>query len=142
MSATTSPEHVARISKPVSRIQHLAIQVHCATALGFVAGVIILVFFAGASLFVSGSYWDTHAWAGNLINLLPATLIVTSLVARLPWSTTILSCALFLLVGLQHVAIAVGDWVAALHPVNALVLVGLGMILFRRSRSPAWNSEE
>ena len=125
--------HDAPPGQETSQIQRLMYRVHQYTAAAFIAGIVLQVFVVGMALFVNGSYWNMHEWVGNLINLLPATLIITSIIGRMPWSTRILSVALFLLVGMQHVTIAIGDWAGAFHPVNALSLIGIGITLFRRT---------
>jgi len=104
----------------------------------FIVSLLIQVFLAGLSLFVSGSYWDAHIGFGHSVpGLVALLLVVFALWGRLPRATILLTVLLFALVIAQTEVFAAiradVPLVAALHPVNALILFALGVGLARRA---------
>jgi Family of unknown function (DUF6220) len=104
----------------------------------FIVSLLIQVFLAGLSLFVSGSYWDAHVGFGHTApGLLALLMVVFALWGRLPRTSVLLTVLLFVLVIAQTEVFA-GiradvPLIAALHPVNALILFALGVGLARRA---------
>lgn len=101
----------------------------------FVAGVVLQVFFAGYGLFGAGSM-SLHMDFGWLLALIPIPVLVTTWPARAGRGTVLLAAGLVVLAivqvslpGLRSAA----PLVAALHPVNALLLFGGGLMVARRS---------
>jgi len=103
-------------------------------AWGFLGLLAIQVFLAGLGLFGAGSMAG-HRDFGYLLSLLPLFLVVAAAIARagrLVW----LSGALLVLTFVQTLLPLLRDdlpYVAALHPVNALVLVVLTATIGRRA---------
>jgi hypothetical protein len=104
----------------------------------FIVSLLIQVFLAGLSLFVSGSYWDAHVAFGHIgPGLLALLMVIFALWGRLPRTSVLLTVLLFVLVILQTEVFAGiradAPLAAALHPVNALILFALGVGLARRA---------
>lgn len=83
--------------------------------------------------------WAAHAIFGTLIGLVVLLALLTGLAARLPRRWLGLTALLFVLMLVQMVLAGFGDspstrWVAAVHPVNALILTGTAVTLAIRSR--------
>ncbi len=101
----------------------------------FAAGVVVQVFLAGLSVFESPTYWTDHTSFGRLLGLIPIPLILVALVGRLPVRLLVMAGALLVLYGLQYALANVEEgYLAALHPVNAFVLLGLSSQLGARTR--------
>ena len=103
-------------------------------AWGFLALIAIQFFLAGIGIFGAGTM-ATHRDFGYLLSLLPLFLVIAAAVARarqLVW----LSGALLVLTFVQTLLpLLKADlpYIAALHPVNALVLAALTATLARRA---------
>ena len=100
----------------------------------FLAALVVQVFFAGAGAFGATSF-APHGILGTLLVLVSLVVLVLSALAR---SELRLSAALFGLTVLQMVLVWLGDvspWISALHPVNALLVIGCAAGLLRRARA-------
>lgn len=96
----------------------------------FVVGVMIQVFIAGMAVFVDPTNWSLHATFVHAIELLTIVMLVLSFLGRLSRWLKLAPVILFLFIGIQY-ATALGfsdSVVAALHPVNALVIFGTGVV--------------
>ena len=96
----------------------------------FLLGVVAQFLTAGYGWFVGG--FDVHETLGwTLMHFLPVMILLATLVL---WSR--LNLALALVVGVlgvvQPFLAQIGDWVAVLHPLNALVTFFVGHLLLRR----------
>jgi hypothetical protein len=109
----------------------------------FLLGVFAQVFLAGAALFDRSAWFTWHNTLGHLLvhplPLIPLLLLILSFVGRLPRADKWLSALLLVLAILQPMLIYVGrgaslPLLAALHPVNALLLFVLPMFLIARVR--------
>ena len=109
----------------------------------FVAGVVAQVFLAGAAIFDEWSWFQVHNVVGHLLvhplPLLPLLMLIFSFVARLSRADKWLSGLLVILAILQPILIYVGrgarlPLLAALHPVNALLLLIVPVVLIARAR--------
>jgi hypothetical protein len=97
----------------------------------FLAGVLVQVFLAGAGLFKLTDF-TMHAGFGWLLSAGPILLLVLALLARLDRRTTLLTVALLVVAIIQpELAAARHDYpvLAALHPVNALLLFWLAWVV-------------
>lgn len=103
-------------------------------ASAFVAGVVAQVFFAGLGAF--GADWDWHTTFVHLLEPLPLLMVTVAFVGRMSWGLRLLPFGLVFLVGLQYAFANAVVPAAALHPVNALLILLLGMGIARR----AWSS--
>lgn len=100
----------------------------------FLAALFVQVFFAGAGVFGATSF-APHGMLGSLLVLVALVVLILSALAR---SQLGLSAALFGLTVLQMVLVWLGDispWISALHPVNALLLIGCTSGLLQRARA-------
>lgn len=84
--------------------------------------------------------WAAHAIFGTLIGLVVLLALLTALAARLPRRILGLTGLLFVLMLVQMVLAGFGDsastrWLAAVHPMNALFLTGIAIMLAVRARA-------
>lgn len=109
----------------------------------FVGLVVLQVFYAGVGLLGGGSMAQ-HVDFGYVVSAVPLLVLIAAAVARatrLAW----MSAGLLVLAQVQTVL----PWfaedapvVAALHPVNALVLFGLGLAIAQRATALARTRPE
>jgi hypothetical protein len=105
----------------------------------FPVAILIQVFLVGLSLFTGQAYWSTHRDVGHSLAVLPLLLVILAYLGRLPRSEKLLIWLLFGVYLVQaEVFAAIRDSVpllAAFHPVLALVLFALAIIIALRSRT-------
>ena len=117
-------------------------RVHAALAWAFVATIVIQVFLAGAALSNLGGSgnFTTHIDFGYyVVGIAALAVLVSALVARRPRREVGISAGLFVLYIIQtSLPQAKGSIpaIAALHPVNALLLFGVA-VWYARS---AWRA--
>jgi hypothetical protein len=106
---------------------------HLVLAAAIVLGVFAQVYLIGAYVFGAGAgALDAHRSAGFSVHGLEVLVLVCALVARLPRADRALSL-LLALVGTAQIALASSSrWVGGLHPLFALVVLGLAVALARR----------
>lgn len=100
----------------------------------FLGALFVQVFFAGAAVFGATSF-APHGILGTLLVLVSLVVLILSALAR---QQVKLSAALFGLTVLQMVLVRLGDvspWISALHPVNALLVIGCASGLLQRARA-------
>ena len=107
----------------------------------FVVAILVQVFLAGLALFHVSENWDVHVGFGHSIpGLLSLLMLLLAWRGRLPRQTFRLTAVLFALVLLQTEVFAVirssAPVIAALHPVNAMLIFALGVALAVRARAP------
>ena len=107
-------------------------------AWAYVAALAVQVFFAGMYVFVGASNIELHRNMAHVIGLLTLLLTVAVFVGRVP-EKRLLFGVIGLLI-LQGMLVHVGQWfglwtIAALHPVNALVLTYASLSLAKRSNA-------
>jgi hypothetical protein len=109
----------------------------------FLAGIVAQVFLAGSGLFEVSDF-AAHAALGWSLSLVPILVFVLAVLARADRRTVLLTIVLAIAAIVQPELAAAREKVpvvAALHPVNALVLAWIGWIVARRStdliRGPA-----
>ena len=112
-------------------------------AWAYLAALAIQVFFAGMFVFVGASSIELHRNMAHVIGLLTGLLILSTFVGRVPEKR--LAFGVLGLLVIQGMLVHVNQWfglsmVAALHPVNALVLTYASLVLARRS-SAYWRAE-
>jgi len=103
----------------------------------FPAAILIQVFLVGLSLFTGQVYWSTHREVGHSLAVLPLLLVILAYLGRLPRSEKLL---IWLQLGVYlvqaEVFAAIRDAVpllAAFHPVLALVLFALAILIALRA---------
>jgi Family of unknown function (DUF6220) len=102
----------------------------------FAVGAIVQVFLAGLGVFDDPSSFATHRDFGYLLELIPIVMLVLALVGGMPRRFAGLSALLFGLFILQSVFVGMRESmpaIAALHPLNGFLILGLGILL-------AWQS--
>jgi hypothetical protein len=107
----------------------------------FLAAIVFQVFLAGVGLFVQGiDTFSYHRALGWLLHLGPLVVVLFAWGAHPGRTTMWLSGLLILLVGIQPFLPAMRDdlpFVAALHPVNALAIFAVGLVIALRATSLA-----
>jgi hypothetical protein len=106
----------------------------------YVAALGVQVFFAGMYVFVGASNIELHRNMAHVLGITTILMLGAAFVGRSPHRRLTLGVLGLLIV--QGMLVHVGQWfglwtIAALHPVNALVLTYAAYTLARRS-SEAW----
>jgi hypothetical protein len=100
----------------------------------YLAAVVVQFFLAGLGAFGATTY-DAHTGLGIVVGIGSLVMLVVALVGRLPRTVSLLT---LLLVGLNIVQTVLAnidvEEIAALHPVNGLAIVFVGVELAQRSR--------
>ena len=103
----------------------------------FAASIVIQVFLAGLAIFGATRDFGLHIDFGyTVVGLLALAVLLSAVIGGLPRRTIGLSLLLLVLYVVQTAlpqAKASLPVIAAFHPVNALALLGLGIILARRA---------
>jgi len=112
-------------------------------AWAYVAALGIQVFFAGMFVFVGASNIELHRNMAHVIGALTALLLIAVFVGRVPEKRLVFGVLGLLVV--QGMLVHVNQWfdmsmIAALHPVNALVLTYAALSLAKRS-SAYWQTD-
>jgi hypothetical protein len=113
----------------------------------YLAGVVTQVFLAGAGLFKLTD-WTAHTQLGWGLGSAPLLLLALSLLARPGRGTILLTAALAMAAMVQPELAAArheAPVIAALHPVNALLVFWLTWLVARRSAVPliqVWRRTE
>ncbi len=114
--------------------------IHIAAAWLFAAGVLLQGYLAGQALRELGGNGDFEAHRSigySLMGILALVVLVAALVGRMPRRHVGLSVLLFVLYVVQTSLPAARDSspaIAALHPVNAMVLLGVAIAIAVRGR--------
>jgi hypothetical protein len=105
----------------------------------FPVAILFQVFLVGLSLFTAQPYWDAHIGFGHSIVFLPALQVLLAYLGQLPPPAKLLT---WLSLGICLIQTEVFALIrtavpilAALHPVLALVLFALAMIIAWRART-------
>lgn len=101
----------------------------------FIVGVMVQVFIAGMAVFVNPARWSMHATFVHYIEILLPVMLVMAFLGRLSWRLKLSPVVLFVLIVVQYTtALTFSDSVvAAVHPVNALVLFGVAATITHRA---------
>jgi hypothetical protein len=120
------------------------VQVYLWSARLFLASVVVQVFLIGLYLFANGNL-DWHRVFALVPTVLSLVVLVAALGSRLPRSSKYWSGALFVATFIQGALPSLKDSVgvvAALHPVNALLMVYLGITVLRDAQQQADMADE
>ena len=119
-----------------------------AAAVIFLAGVVVQVYLAGLALFGSGGF-ENHRTVGYWLSLAPIIPLLLAWPAKAGQRTVILTAALLIAAFVQSLLPILRDSVsviAALHPLNAIVVFGLSVAVARRAvqlaRTPSMPMEQ
>lgn len=101
----------------------------------FVIGVLIQVYLAGMAVFIDPTYWGLHTTFVHILELSPIIMFIFAFLGRFSREMKLLPVGLFALIFVQYATAITftGSMVAALHPVNALVMFGLAVSSTHRS---------
>src|SRR3954451_8166283 len=102
----------------------------------FLVAVGVQFFLAGAGVFGAHDF-KPHENLGGMLELAALVLVLLSLAWRPGWDTVGMTVLLLVLCVVQHPLAEAQDdhpWIAALHPVNALLIAGLSYMLAQRAR--------
>jgi mercuric ion transport protein len=97
----------------------------------FVVCVLVQVFFAEMGAF--GADWSWHLTFAHFLGLLPLLMAPTAFAGRLSWGLSLLPLGLLVLIGVQYAFANAALPAAALHPVNALLILLLSLLAARRA---------
>jgi hypothetical protein len=107
----------------------------------FLVRVLGQVFLAGLGIFAHPANFVTHVYMGAVLHGLATLMWILAALSRQPLQTTWLNGLLFGVLTLQGLLPNLRGIVpalAALHPVNALVIFWIALILARRAQAFAW----
>lgn len=109
-------------------------RIHAGLAVIAMAAIVLQFFLAGVGVFGAGSI-DTHRVTGYIITLAAVLLLVLALIGRLGRPRVMFSAILVVLLIVQIALIESGQpWIEALHPLNALAILGVTAQLAMRGR--------
>lgn len=111
-------------------MRNVVSKVHGGLAWVVVAAIVAQFFFAGLGLFGATSL-QAHRMTGNLIGAASLLLLVLALVGTLGGMRIGLSALLFVLTFIQNLLVRGPSLVAAFHPLNALAILGVAVMLAR-----------
>jgi hypothetical protein len=128
IEATVTPlEKVAR-ARPSVPVQLARIGYAVLSSI-FVVCILVQVFFAGMGAF--GADWSYHVSFVHFLEPLPLLMVPVAFVGRLSWGLRLLPLGLVVLIGAQYAFANAAVPAAALHPVNALLILLIGLLLAR-----------
>jgi hypothetical protein len=110
----------------------------------FLAGLLLQFYLASTPIFGAGSF-QPHRMLGAALTLLVFLFPLLALVGRLGRQLIGFSILLVVLMIVQMMLPSLrgaAPWIAALHPVNALVLMGISARIGRNGRAAALGSTE
>ena len=100
----------------------------------FVAGVVIQFFLAGLGVFESAAAFITHRDFGRAFGWLVLIMLILAIAGRLPRRQLLLVIGIIVAYAFQSVFVAVradAPFVAALHPLNGVLILLLGIEVVR-----------
>ncbi|HEY7526838.1 MAG TPA: DUF6220 domain-containing protein [Candidatus Limnocylindria bacterium] len=106
-----------------------------AAAVLFLVGVVVQVYLIGATLF-AGHPVDDHRNLGYWLSLAPVISLLLAWPARAGQRTVLLCAGLLVTAFVQSVLPGLRDaagWLAALHPLNAMLVFGLSLVVARQA---------
>jgi hypothetical protein len=102
----------------------------------FVAAIVVQVYFAGLMLFGQEGGTELHENTGYILGTVGALFLLLPALARAGGTTIILGVILAVITFFQPNLTLARDesaLIAALHPVNALLIVALAVLMIRRA---------
>ena len=120
--------------KPITFPVRMARGFYALLSSGFVVCILVQVFFAGMGAF--GADWSYHVTFGHLLEPLPLLMAPVAFVGRLSWPLRLLPFLLIVLIGAQYALASAAVPAAALHPVNAVLILLIGLFIAIR----AWTA--
>lgn len=110
-----------------------------------IACIVIQVFLAGLAVFGDSHGWSWHVDFVHFWEFVPVIMLILSFTGHMRHSMKLLSVATIILVGLQYAFIQLGDsyhsvYLKAVHPVNALVIIWVAIVIARRAND-VWREK-
>ena len=130
VEATAKPSRKVVLAA-LSFVSRLAQIFYAILSSAFAAGVLVQVFFAGMGTF--GADWSYHVTFVHLLEPLPLLMVPAAFVGRLSWALRLLPLVLTVLIGAQYALAGTVVPVAALHPVNGLLIFLTSLFIARRA---------
>jgi hypothetical protein len=132
MSVTQTVSHHPTIFVRAMRVLYVIL------AWLFALCILIQVFLAGLSIFESPGLISLHIAFAHTFEFIPILLLITALLGRFPRSIPLFSLLLILQFALQYAFVQLSGqfsepFVAAFHPVNAVVMFWVTLYVARRS---------
>jgi Family of unknown function (DUF6220) len=130
---------------PVSGARQVATTIVRYGAMLFGTAVIVQIYLAGSGIFAAkgpvkdASSLDPHRTLGNILAVLALLLLIAVIVARPSRRVVIIVIVLFVLTGIEGLLAMAGNgapYVGALHPVIAVVIMGLAALV------PLWTRKD
>jgi hypothetical protein len=127
------PRSRAATQPALGAVRRAAAWLHLALASATVLGVFVQVYLIGSYIFGAGQgALDAHETAGFVVQGLEVIVFLAALVAWLPRLDLVLSLSLAVIGSLQAGLASADRWVGGLHPLLALVVLGLASALALR----------
>ncbi len=98
----------------------------------FTLCLIIQLFIAGLAIFVDSTFWPRHTLFAHIFDKIPLLMLLLSFLGRFPVKIRWYSAALFGLVFVMYFTANIRPilpWVAATHPVVAVGMIGLALLV-------------
>ncbi|RAV20700.1 DUF6220 domain-containing protein [Paenibacillus contaminans] len=114
-------------------------------AIAFALSVAIQVFLAGMSVFMNPIHWSKHVSFVHIFEYLPLLMLMFGFVGRLQAKLLWQSAVCFALIIVMYFTanvISVAPVAAAFHPVAALVLFGLAVLIVPRAWRTVFGGKE
>lgn len=111
---------------------------YVALAWAFLVGLVVQVFFIGLGLFGSSDWTEVHVGFGWLLHLVPILVLGAAALARAGRRRILYAAALAAVTFVIPIVVlfrADAPFVAALHPIGALLAFWLGVIVARDAGS-------
>lgn len=107
----------------------------------FAVCVLVQVYVAGMAVFVDPENWSLHATFVHVFEPMLLPLLAVALLGRVPRRLKLAPVGLFALVSVQYATASMfGSAVAAIHPVNAVVIFVVAAAAARRAWTLATES--
>ena len=129
-----APKRGSRAHRALHGVRVAGRWVHLALTLAVVLGVFVQVYLIGAYIFGAGQgALDAHKTAGWTVHGFEMLVFLAALVAWLPWVDLGLSFGLAVIGTVQVSLASEHRWVGGLHPLLALVVLGLAATISVRA---------
>lgn len=117
-------------------MRKIARYIYIAVAWLAVVGFLATIYLAGMAVFADRSYWEIHKGFGYAVGWIVPIFIVLGLLSWIPRRLTAWLAAMLLFYVVHTLLPPLQEdlpWIAAIHPVSAVVLVWLGLTHARRA---------
>lgn len=107
--------------------------------------IVAQVFLAGLAVFGDSHGWSWHVDFVHFFEFVPVAMVILSFTGHMRHSMKLLAAAMIVLFGLQYAFIEFGNhyhnlYLKALHPVNALLIIWVAIVIARRASS-VWGEK-